>query len=191
MKSDPSRRSVLALGWVSFLTDVSSEMIYPLLPVFLTTVLGASAGFLGVIEGAAETTAALLKLASGWWSDRVKKRKPLIVGGYALASAARPLGIDRSLSITGDFPARPVLACLDHDGSPSAAHRTLFHQELIRNGVFMPWVCPSFRHGPAEIERTALAFVHAAQVYARAIEARSVDGLLDGPPIKPVFRRFN
>src|SRR4051812_15037643 len=66
-------------------------MIYPLLPVFLTTVLHASAGFLGVIEGAAETTSALLKLASGWWSDRVKRRKPLIAFGYGLASAVRPL----------------------------------------------------------------------------------------------------
>ncbi len=84
-------RNVIALAVVSFLTDVSSEMIYPLLPVFLTTVLGANASFIGAIEGAAETTAALLKLASGWWSDRVRKRKPLVFWGYALASAMRPL----------------------------------------------------------------------------------------------------
>src|SRR4051812_29854482 len=84
-------RNVYAMSAVSFLTDASSEMIYPLLPVFLTATLHASAGFLGVIEGAAETTAALLKLASGWWSDRVRRRKPLIVGGYALASVVRPL----------------------------------------------------------------------------------------------------
>src|SRR3954464_340488 len=84
-------RNVYALAVVSFLTDVSTEMIYPLLPVFLTAVLGASAGFIGVIEGAAESTAALLKLASGWWSDRVQKRKPLVVIGYTIASAVRPL----------------------------------------------------------------------------------------------------
>src|SRR5471030_706753 len=84
-------RNVYVLGAVSFFTDVSSEMIYPLLPVFLTTVLGASAGFIGAIEGAAESTAALLKLASGWWSDRMPRRKPLVVAGYALASAVRPL----------------------------------------------------------------------------------------------------
>ncbi len=76
---------------VSFFTDVSSEMIYPLLPLFLSTVLGASASAIGAIEGTAESTAALLKLASGWWSDRVKKRKPLVLAGYALASFARPL----------------------------------------------------------------------------------------------------
>jgi MFS family permease len=84
-------RNVYALAAVSFFTDVSSEMIYPLLPVFLTTVLGASAGFIGAIEGAAESTASFLKLASGWWSDRMRRRKPLIVAGYAIASAARPL----------------------------------------------------------------------------------------------------
>ena len=84
-------RNVIALGVVSFFTDMSSEMIYPLLPVFLTATLGASAGMLGAIEGAAESTASLLKLASGWWSDRVGKRKPLVVFGYGIASFVRPL----------------------------------------------------------------------------------------------------
>ncbi|CAN5282465.1 MFS transporter [soil metagenome] len=84
-------RNVFALSAVSFLTDVSSEMIYPLLPIFLTSVLGANASFIGAIEGAAETTAALLKLASGWWSDRVRQRKPLVVLGYGIASLMRPL----------------------------------------------------------------------------------------------------
>src|SRR5579885_117162 len=88
---DALDRNVYALAAVSFFTDVSSEMIYPLLPVFLTTVLGASAGIIGAIEGAAASTAALLKLASGWWSDRVRRRKPLVVAGYTLASAMRPL----------------------------------------------------------------------------------------------------
>jgi len=92
-------RNVYALAVVSFFTDVSSEMIYPLLPAFLTTALGASASFVGAIEGAAESTAALLKLASGWWSDRVRRRKPLVVLGYAIASAVRPLvAIARSAS---------------------------------------------------------------------------------------------
>ncbi|MEO7083785.1 MAG: MFS transporter [Gemmatimonadaceae bacterium] len=89
-KSASMGRNVYVLSVVSFLNDVATEMIYPLLPVFLTTVLGASAGFIGAIEGAAESTAALLKLASGWWSDRVQKRKPLVVWGYVIASAVRP-----------------------------------------------------------------------------------------------------
>jgi len=92
-------RNVIALSAVSFFTDVSSEMIYPLIPLFLTGVLGASAGAVGVVEGAAESTAALLKLASGWLSDRVRKRKPLVVAGYALASVARPLiGLAQSVA---------------------------------------------------------------------------------------------
>ena len=65
-------------------------MIYPLLPVFLSTVLGANASFIGAIEGTAQSVAALLKLASGWWSDKVRKRKPLVVAGYLIATVARP-----------------------------------------------------------------------------------------------------
>jgi MFS family permease len=84
-------RNVYALAAVSFFTDVATEMIYPLLPLFLSTSLGASASFVGAIEGAAESVAALLKLASGWWSDRVRKRKVFVVAGYTLASVVRPL----------------------------------------------------------------------------------------------------
>ena len=91
MPRDPSRRSVVALGWVSFLTDVSAEMIYPLLPSFLTKTLGAGPAALGLIEGVAETTASLTKVGSGIWSDRVRRRKPLVVAGYLLAAIARPL----------------------------------------------------------------------------------------------------
>lgn len=94
--ADPPRRAPLpptvrALAAVSFLTDAASEMLHPLMPVFLATVLGASPAFVGTIEGAAESTAALLKVASGWWSDRVGRAKPLVVLGYGLATLARPL----------------------------------------------------------------------------------------------------
>lgn len=84
-------RNVVALGLVSLLTDFSSEMIYPLLPVFLTTTLGAGPAALGVIEGVAETTASLLKLFSGVWADRTGRKKPLVVSGYGLSAAMRPL----------------------------------------------------------------------------------------------------
>jgi MFS family permease len=83
--------NVRALGAVSFFTDASGEMIYPLVPIFLSGVLGANAKFIGVIEGTAESVAALLRFFSGWWSDRMGRRKPLVVAGYGLASAARPL----------------------------------------------------------------------------------------------------
>jgi len=85
------RGNVLALAAVSFLTDASSEIIAPLLPLFLVGTLGTSVRMVGLIEGAAEAVAALVKLASGWWSDRVARRKPLIVAGYSIASVVRPL----------------------------------------------------------------------------------------------------
>jgi len=83
-------RNILGLSAVSFFTDVSTEMIYPLLPVFLASVLGANASFIGAIEGTAETTASLLKLVSGWWSDKIGRRKLLVVIGYGIATFARP-----------------------------------------------------------------------------------------------------
>jgi MFS family permease len=84
-------RNVIALGLVSFFTDCSSEMIYPLLPVFLATTLGAGPAALGLIEGVAETTASLLKLFSGMAADRTKRKKPLVLAGYGLSALMRPL----------------------------------------------------------------------------------------------------
>jgi MFS family permease len=83
-------RSVKVLGLVSLLTDASSEMIYPLLPAFVIA-LGSGPVFLGLVEGLAEATAAGLKVLAGWLSDRTRRRKPLVVAGYALSSLARPL----------------------------------------------------------------------------------------------------
>ena len=82
---------MLILGLVSLFTDISSEMIYPLLPLFLTSVLGGGPAFLGVIEGVAESTASLLKLVSGIVSDRMPGRKKLVLAGYTISSVARPL----------------------------------------------------------------------------------------------------
>ena len=87
----PLDKGVVALGWVSFLNDMSSEMIYPLLPDFVTRVLGAGPAVLGLIEGVAEATSSLAKVAAGWWSDRVRRRKPFVVLGYSVAAVARPL----------------------------------------------------------------------------------------------------
>ncbi|HCV41959.1 MAG TPA: MFS transporter [Bacteroidetes bacterium] len=82
-------RNVVMLGIVSLFTDASSEMIYPLIPIFVAT-LGSGAIALGVIEGVAETTAAVLKLFSGIISDKVGKRKLLVTVGYSLSSLIRP-----------------------------------------------------------------------------------------------------
>lgn len=84
-------RNVIAIGLVSLLNDASSEIIYPLLPVFLATTLGASARAIGIIEGLAESMSSLLKLFAGYLSDRLEKRKLLVVAGYSLASLVRPL----------------------------------------------------------------------------------------------------
>ncbi len=76
---------------VSLLTDVSSQMVFPLIPLYLTTVLGAKAMMVGVVEGAAETTASLIKVLSGYWSDKIKKRRPFVLAGYSLSAITRPL----------------------------------------------------------------------------------------------------
>lgn len=82
--------NIVVTGIVSFLTDVSSEMVYPLVPLFLAA-LGAPPAALGVIEGLAESTAALLKTVSGWWSDRIGRRKPLAIAGYAGSNVGKLL----------------------------------------------------------------------------------------------------
>ena len=84
-------RPVWLLGWISFFTDTASEMVYPLLPLFLTRVLGAGAMSLGVIEGVAEGANSVLKIVSGWLTDRFGQPKSLVLGGYGLSSAVRPL----------------------------------------------------------------------------------------------------
>ncbi|MFH0818353.1 MAG: MFS transporter [Candidatus Micrarchaeota archaeon] len=84
-------KNVTLLGIVSMLTDVSSEMIFPLVPIFLTSVLGAPVALLGVIEGVAEATADLLKMASGVYSDKIGKRKPFVLAGYGLSTIVKPI----------------------------------------------------------------------------------------------------
>lgn len=82
---------VWTLGWVSLATDAGSEAIYPVLPFFLTRVLGAGALSLGIIEGIAEATSSVLRVVSGLASDRTRARKPIVIAGYGLSSAVRPL----------------------------------------------------------------------------------------------------
>ena len=82
--------NVMVLGVVSLLTDLSSEMILPILPFFLVSV-GATGLVIGLIEGAAETTASLLKVVSGWYSDKVRRRKPFMLAGYGCSTLAKPL----------------------------------------------------------------------------------------------------
>lgn len=82
-------KNVLILGLVSFFNDIASEMIYPLVPIFLTSVLGAPVSIVGLIEGIAESVASILKVISGWLSDKWHKRKPFTVTGYSLSAVSK------------------------------------------------------------------------------------------------------
>ena len=84
-------RTVWLLGFISLMNDAASEMIYPLLPLFIAGTLGAGPRVLGLIEGLAEAASSLLKLASGIWSDRTRRAKPFVVAGYGIAGLARTL----------------------------------------------------------------------------------------------------
>lgn len=88
-KKRQTTNTVFILGLVSLFTDISTEMIYPLLPLYLTTVLGATPAIMGVIEGIAESLASLLKTYSGYISDRVQRRKPLAILGYGAATVGK------------------------------------------------------------------------------------------------------
>lgn len=84
-------QTVLVLSLVSLFNDIASEMIYPIVPIFLTAVLGAPVTVVGLIEGLAEATASFMKFLSGYWSDRVHKRKPFVVAGYGLGAISKVL----------------------------------------------------------------------------------------------------
>src|SRR3989475_12499254 len=83
-------RNVVVLSWVSFFQDAASEMLYPILPLFLTGVLGAPVSVVGLIEGVAEGTATAMKAVSGWLADRFRRR-PLVAGGYGISSVSKLL----------------------------------------------------------------------------------------------------
>lgn len=84
-------QNVFVTGVVSFFMDISSEMIYPLVPLFLASVLGVNKSVIGLIEGIAESTASLIKVFSGWFSDRIGNRKLLMAAGYGISTLSRPI----------------------------------------------------------------------------------------------------
>jgi MFS family permease len=104
-------RNVFAISLVSLLNDASSEIIYPLLPLFLAGALGASPRVIGLIEGAAESVSSFLKLFAGYWSDKEGRRKGLVVLGYGLAGFARPL-----LAFARNWPAAFAIRLSDRIG---------------------------------------------------------------------------
>ena len=104
-------RNVVALGFTSLFTDVSTEMLVPILPLFITVTLHASATSLGLIEGLAECGSSLLRTTSGWLSDRMGSRKPLVVAGYGLSGAAKA-----AIGFAYAWPAVMALRCVDRLG---------------------------------------------------------------------------
>jgi MFS family permease len=103
--------TVWVLGVISLLNDAASELVYPLLPLYLATVLGAGPRALGLIEGAAEAMSALLKLVSGVWYDRVRRAKLFVVAGYGFAAVSRPL-----IALVASWPMLLALRLLDRLG---------------------------------------------------------------------------
>ncbi len=125
-------RDVWLIGLISLVNDSASELIYPLLPLLLTSVLLAGPRALGLIEGIAEATASLLKLGSGVILDRTRRAKPWILGGYGLASLARPL-----MAVVTAWPGLLVLRLLDRAGK---GLRT-----SPRDALLAGWVAPEQR----------------------------------------------
>jgi MFS family permease len=206
--------TVVALGAVSLLTDASSEMIVPLLPAFLAT-LGASAAWMGLIDGVAESTSALLKLYAGAWSDRARRRKPLVVVGYGLASLARPmvalaqlpwhvLGIrfvDRIGKGLRSSPRDALIAEAAGEGQRGAAfgfHRAMDHAgallgplvayALLAAGLGTRSIFALAAVPAALAVLTLVLWVHEAPRPAPAAAVGA--GLLSGPPLPAPLRRY-
>ena len=129
-------RPVWFLGWTSLFTDAATEMIYPLLPIYLSRVLGAGAASLGIIEGVAEGINSILKVASGWWSDRRGRRRPIVILGYSLSGAARPL-----IAVAGSWVHVLLIRALDRTGkgirgAPRDAMLAQFADASARGRIF-------------------------------------------------------
>jgi glutamate-1-semialdehyde 2,1-aminomutase len=106
-----------------------------------------------------------------------------------LEDAAREAGVAQAFQLQGNAASMNYVT-FDAKGQPSLPLRTLFSQEMIRNGVLMPWIAPSFSHGDSELQQTLEAARKALAVYAQALEG-GAERFLEGPAIKPVFRQFN
>jgi len=125
-------RPVWLLGWVSFATDAATEAIYPLLPFFLTRVLGASPVSLGIVEGAAEAVNSGLKIISGRLADRSPAKRPLVVAGYSISSLARPF-----ISITTSWLQVFTVRVLDRVGKGI--------RSAPRDALLAGWATPTTR----------------------------------------------
>jgi MFS family permease len=125
-------KPVWLLGWVSLATDAATEAIYPLLPFFLTRVLGAGAVSLGILEGAAEAVNSILKVASGRLADRSQRKRPLVLFGYGVSSIARPF-----IAITTTWTQVFLVRVLDRVGKGV--------RSAPRDAMLAMWTTPTTR----------------------------------------------
>jgi len=102
---------VIVLGLVSLFTDIASEMLYPIVPIFLTVVLGAPVAVVGLIEGIAESSANILKVLSGWYTDKTTKRKPFVIAGYSISAISKPV-----MALAYGWPLVLVARLMDRTG---------------------------------------------------------------------------
>lgn len=105
------KKNVIVLGLVSLFTDIASEMLYPIVPMFLTVVLNAPMTVVGLIEGIAESSANILKVISGWYTDRIAKRKPFVVAGYSISAISKPV-----MALAYGWPLVLVARLMDRTG---------------------------------------------------------------------------
>ena len=173
----PLPRPVWLLGWVSFFTDTASEMIYPLMPLFLTRVLGAGPMSLGVIEGVAEAANSLLKIVSGRMADRTGAPKPLVLAGYGLSSAVRPF-----IAVAGGWPQVLALRFVDRLGkgirsSPRDAMLATYATESNRGQIF------GFHRGMDHAGAVMGPLIAAAFLYFRPDDYRTLFALTIVPGI--------
>lgn len=217
MRGSSLPRAVWLLGWVSLVTDAASEAMYPLLPYFLTTVLGAGALSLGVIEGSADAVNSVLKVLAGRWSDRSRRRRPLVLFGYALSSSVRPLmslagawtqvlGIrflDRVGKGLRGAPRDALLAAMatpDTRGRVFGFHRGMDHVGAIVGPIlasaFLLWRPGQYRTLfaltllPGAVAVFLILFVREPAARQAPDEGRHVRATATGDGSGPVLRRF-
>jgi len=111
MNKEKNRKNVIWLGIVSFFADMSSEMIFPILPLFMSDVLGITKSLIGLIEGIAEIGSSFFKIFFGWLSDRIRKRKLIVSFGYSLSAITKPL-----LAISSGFVSTLLIRFFDRVG---------------------------------------------------------------------------
>jgi MFS family permease len=194
-------RPVWLLGWVSLVTDMATEMIYPLLPLFLTRVLGASAMSLGVIEGMAEAANSALKIAAGRVADRTGAPKKIVLVGYGLSGAVRPLigfatswtlvlGLRVTDRLGKGIRGAPRDAMLAHFTPPDIRGRAFgFHRAMDHAGaVAGPLIASAFLYFRPDDYRTLFALTIVPGIAVILILLRVPDARTPPPAEQPQAR---